>query len=564
MANYTLPSETERVVLFRVFQDNVSLNGASPIAAQDTPAQMPWNTQFRVRMRVTRDIDCPSRYYLIEYRVGDSGTWRACDVGETVYIELSEVFTDGEGTTERLVPGMYQFGGGEGIETRRSSQQYTQYVRDYELEWNLRIASSQPVGTVVYFRMVGLNTPWSGGQTYTATPIPHAVNPSIVISTSQQQEAQTMFEVYTEIGMGREPTANPGRPVVASRKINATVRPPLISPEYIVWGGYRGVESPVLATHGKLNPYTFPLTVEATPQLMSLLLCLLMGTPTTTGASDPYTHTFSPAGSPRTGTIWQKLHYASDESGSPPVFAGYGGLVASALTLNLNPAGGGVLTVDLELQGLTYIMHSNESAVGMGSGTSFFSGRPFTINEASLIVKDSAGNNPSWMGEITALRLTLRRGVYPKWQFGGKRIAQGWRTLRRVVVAELSLDVYRVGAKPMKLVLGNSETAPYPLVPSENVQIYDPSSGHALQITLAYSDNSSNRKMDILIPKMAWVAHTMGGGGDNPDFDTYTLMPLMEGSSMSNLDSIVVVNDVQSPWTDDTAVSSLPTSAYLP
>lgn len=564
MATYSDPSGLTSQIAFQFFKDEVSLNGAGAYAPRNSSPTLPWNSAFRLRLRISRDVGAPAERYLLEAKVGN-GSWFACESGQQVYIALSSYFADGEATTERLNPGYYPFAGGEGIETTRSSASYSSNSADYEIEWNLRIASQLPTGTIVYFRAVAVSSAWSGGQGYSAALLDYVVTASLVVDNGGLEVMKPMFEVYTEVGLAREALASTGKMAVASRKVNATTRIPLVMPEGVVWGGFRGLEVPVNATHGRLPPFSFTMTCEVTPQLLALLLCSLLGIPTTTGASDPFTHTFSPDGNPRTVTLWQLLHYASDESGNPPIYAGYGGCILSGLTLSFSPEGGGVVTAELEFQGLSVLMHNSGTNTGMAN-SSFFSGRPFVPSETKLTVRSADSTSPTWEGEITALRLRITRGVFPKWKFVGKRVATGWRYHRRAQVADLSMDVYRVGAKPMKLVWGQPENASFPMAPSPGFQEYNPATQSAIEIVLAYSDNETGRKVTISIPRVGWVAHALGPGGDNPDYDTFTLIPLQEGSSGSNFTSIVVLNDLNAAglWTDDSVIVDYPSSPYLP
>lgn len=561
MGSILPPSGSEYQLAYQFYQDDDGLNGASPLAPVNSSATLPIGTRFRLRIGINRELGSPNRYYLLEYR-RNGGTWYAVENSQGVQYALSPNFSDGDLTSQRItVPFPYE--AGEGIETQRSSRQYTSIEVASELEYCL-IAYGD-VGDALEFRLVGLGTPWTGGQSYSGYALDYVYIPLAYLGQETEGGVWYMYEYLTEIGMGREPASGTGRFCPAQVKINALTRMPHAQPEVITWGGFRGVNAPVNALHGKLMPITTTLTVEATPPLLAVLLCSLMGIPTTSGSADPYTHTYPLDGDPRTLTLWQRIHHKSTEAGAP-IFSGYGGVIVQSLSLNVASEGGGVLTADVGLSALTHLLHNSASAVGMDAAP-YYGHRPYTVADLSLTINTSGGASPDWMGEISGVRLTLTRSVFPKWSFSGKHVASGWRYHPHVVLTDLSLDIYREGAKRLKLVLGRPETYSYPVLPDIQVQEYNPTTQVALELKLSYLDGTKERSITISTGRFAWAAATIGAGGEGPDTDTYNLIPLAEtsGGVLSTLKEIKAVNDLNATalWSDGTPITGL-SGVYYP
>jgi hypothetical protein len=122
--------------------------------------------------------------------------------------------------------------------------------------------------------------------------------------------------------------------------------------------------------------------------------------------------------------------------------------------------------------------------------------------------------------------------------------------------------VYRVGLKPLKLVLGSGEGANYPILPQPSVQQYDPASGGALKIEFISRENPA-WKLVIETPRFAWVELSSSSGGEDPMMDTYALMPLVENSATLLTMQLVNANSTE-PGTAGTPLAIPDTGAYSP
>lgn len=557
MPSYTQPLTLEQTH-FQIYNDANGLNNAPPLAGVDRSAQVVLGQKFRCRLQIYNQGASATRY-LLEYRV-NGGTWRAVDSAEAVRIVDSTVFTDGAATTSRIGYSGATFVTGEGIDTTRNSADISLAPNSYtEIEWNLTTVGLN-LGDIVELRAVAMNTTWSGGQSYTASPLVYTNVASVLIGTTAQEVVgKMMYEAYTEIGWGVEAATAFGKWVPASQRINAVARLPAMSPNKLSYGGFRGVDAPTAMLQAQMPPAGISLQLEATPDQIGKALSSLFGNPSTSGAG-PYTHDFLAGNPPRTLTLWQKEHYSSDES-SAPVFAGYGGCIFSEIALEADSRAGGILVATFTGLAATYLLHNNAATVGMNSA--FGAARPFTIDGAALTIKDSSGATPSWAGEVQSIRMRLsRQNVTPLFGFRSKAIARGYAYRKAVQLVELSIEVYRVGLKPLKLVLGSGEGATYPVLPQTNVQQYDPSSGGALKIEFTSRENS-DWKLTIETPRFAWVELSSSSGGEDPMMDTYALMPLVENSATLLTMQLVNANSAE-PGTDGTPLTISDTGAYSP
>ncbi len=405
-----------------------------------------------------------------------------------------------------------------------------------------------------------MSTTWSGGQSYTAALLVYTNVASVLIgNTTQEVSGKMMYEAYTEIGWGIEAMNAFGKWVPASQRINAVARLPVMSPTKLPYGGFRGVDAPTAMLMSQMPPAGISLQMEVTPDQIAKALASLFGNPSTTGTG-PYTHDFLVGNAPRTLTIWQKEHYSSDDA-QAPLFSGYGGCIFSELSLEADSRNGGILVATFTGLAATYLLHNNASAVGMNSA--FGAARPFTVDGAILTIRDSTGSTPSWAGEVQSIRIRLaRQNVYPLFGFRNKAIARGYAYRRAVHLVELSIEVYRVGLKPLKLVLGSGEGASYPILPQPSVQQYDPSSSGALKIEFTSRENSS-WKLTIETPRFAWVELSSSSGGEDPMMDTYALMPLVENSATLLTMQLVNANSTE-PGTAGTPLAIPDTGAYSP
>ncbi len=563
MPSYQLPIEGLRQSHFQLYEDANGLNNAPALAGVDGSAVVPTGQNFRVRIQITNDGYSATRY-LLEYRV-NSGTWRAVDSTEPVRIVDSSVFTDGAATTSRIGYAGRTFVSGEGIDTTRNSADISVSVNQYtEIEWNVRIASASN-GDIVEFRVVGMTGAWSGGQTYTASPLgSYDVLATVIVGSTQWEvRPAMMYEAYTEVGLGIEASNAFAKWVPAIVKVNATARMPNMAPQRVPFGGFRGIDAPVDYVMGALPPQPFSLSVEALPDQLGKFLASLFGAPATSG-SGPYTHEFTAAASPLTPptlTIWQREHYSNDESASP-VFAGYGGCLITEMTLDLDARSGAPVVPVFGGLAASFLLHNNATTTGMNSAYS--ASLPFTTTRATLTVRDSSGNTPAWSAEIAQLRLRLARGgVTPRIGFRGKAIAAGYAMRQRVHLVELSIVAYRMGARPIKLVLGTAEGASYPVLPQASVQKYAPSSGAALSIEFTSLENASY-KWTISTSRFAWIEQSATSGGDDPMMDTFTLVPLAT-SAGATLSAVTLINGNSSePGTPGTPITISDTGIYSP
>lgn len=521
-------------------------------------AQVTLGQKFRCRLQVYNNGTQATRY-LLEYRV-NGGAWRAADATEPVRIVDSTTFLDGAATTSRIGYAGATFVAGEGIDTTRNSVDIALAANQYtEIEWNLT-TSGLNTGDIVELRAVGMSAAWTGGQSYTATPLTYLQIASVVISTSSGEvQTKMMYEAYTEIGWGVEAASAFGKWVPASQRINALARLPDMAPAKLPYGGFRGIDAPTGMVMGQMPPAGISLQLEATPDQIGKALASLFGNPSTSGTG-PYTHNFLAGNSPRTLTIWQKEHYSADEA-SAPLYSGFGGCQFSECTLEADSRAGGILQATFAGLAATYLLHNSESTVGMNSA--FGAARPFTVDGAVLTIKDTSGATPSWAGEVQSVRMRLaRQNVYPLWGLRGKAIARGYASRKAVQLVELSIEVYRVGLKPLKLVLGSGEGATYPVVPQPSVQEYNPASGGALKLEFTSRENSA-WKLTIETPRFAWVELSNTSGGEDPMMDTYALMPLAESSATLLTVQLVNANATE-PGTDGTPLTISDTGPYSP
>lgn len=562
MPSYSAPAELEQTH-FQIYLDDAGLNDATPIAAVDTTAMVELGQRFRCRIQVaTVDLGWSGRL-LLEYRI-NQGAWAAVDTDQPVRMVDSPGFVDGEATTSRLGSAGLTFAPGEGIDTRRNSNQLSIGFEQYtEVEWNLTTVGLT-TGDLIEFRVVAMSSAWAGGQTYTASELATYDYFGAVIISAQSGsgggQTYMMYEAYTEIGWGIEAPTAFAKFVPASQRINAIARLPEMAPAKIPFGGFRGVDAPVDMAMGTMPSQGFTLSMEATPDQIGKALASLFGDPSTTGAG-PYTHNFLAGNPPRTLTLWQKEHFASDESGNPPLYRGYGGCILTALALEADANAGGILQASFDGLAAAHIVHNSATSTGMNSA--FGAARPFLIDQAVLMLRDTTGTTPSWNGEIQSIRLRFARGgVAPVFRFAGKAIAQGYRYRQQVHLVELSIQVYRVGLKPLKLVLGQPEVASYPLLPGDTVQKYAPSGTAALSLEFTSTENPQ-WKFTIETPKFAFVEQSATSGGDEPMTDTFTLQPLVSGTQTLSTIRLINANSTE-PGTDGTPLTGIPSGRYSP
>jgi hypothetical protein len=549
---------------FQLYRDENGLNNAPPLAAVDQWVVMAIGQNFRVRLQIVNEGLQATRY-LLEYRV-NGGAWRAVDTTEPVRIVDSTVFTDGTATSSRIGYAGKTFVAGEGIDTNRNSADISLSTQQYtEIEWNLRLFSGNN-GDTYEFRAVAMTTTWNGGQSYTASPLEtYNVYAAVVVGAQVSGgETTMMYEAYTEVGLGIEGSNAFAKWVPASIRVNATTRMPNMQPSRIPIGGFRGIEAPVDYIMGPMPPQPFSLSVEALPDQVGKFLASLFGAPSTSGTG-PYTHEFTSSPSPlspTTLTIWQKEHYRSDEAGNVPLYGGYGGCLFNELTIDIDARTQGPLVCTFGGFAASYILHNSETTTGMNSPYS--ASLPFTTVRAQLTVRDSSGSTPAWSAEIEQLRLRLLRGgVTPRTGFRNKAIAKGYAMHQRVHLVELSIVAYRVGMRPVKLVLGQAEGASYPILPQPAVLKYAPSSGHALAIEFTSLENA-NYKLTIATAKFAWIEHSATSGGGDPMMDTFTLVPLATTNG-ATLSAVTLVNGNSSePGTAGTPLTISDTGIYSP
>jgi len=558
MGVYTSPATYLEQTHFQLYQDASGLNNAPPLAGVDAAAAVTLGQKFRCRLQIYSSSVSVTRY-LLEYRV-NGGTWRAADATEAVLIVDSTVFANGDATTSRIGYAGATFVGGDGIDIVRNSRDIVLGPNQYtEIEWNLTVVGLT-IGDIVDLRAVAMSTAWSGGQSYTATPLIYDQIAAVVISgSSGEVSAAMMYEAYTEIGVGIEGASAFGKWVPAIQRINAVARLPVMSPSKLPYGGFRGIDAPVGVIMGQMPPAGITLQMEATPDQLGKFLSSLFGAPSTTGTG-PYTHNFLAGNAPVTLTLWQKEHYSSDDAGAP-VFSGFGGCIFSDLALEADVRAGGILQASFTGMAATYLLHNNASTVGMNSA--YGNAQPFTVEGATLTIKNSSGSTPSWAGEIQSVRMRLaRQNVYPRFGFDGKAIAKGYAYRRAVQLVELSIEVYRVGLKPLKLVLGAGEGSAYPIVPQPNVQQYDPATGGALQIVFTSRENSA-WTLTLETPRFAWIELSNTSGGAEPMMDTYALMPIAEASATLLTVSLVNANSTE-PGAAGTPLTISDSGPYSP
>jgi hypothetical protein len=531
-----------RQTAYRVYEDDGSLQAASPRAPENTPATAAHNQNTRIRIEIknaTYDI-AYTLYLLLEYRI-NSGEWSPCTTTTPARIANSTHYDTGDPTlTDRLATNTGNYVIGRGVDTQASAGGINLETNQHtECEWNITLHPPIAPGDVVQFRAVALLFPWDGDpDNYTAYTLLYDHYPTLTLTGDTTMAIETVANL-TDYGIAiASDETKAYRAVALIDAISADLAPRV---SRILTTQGRGSLSPRRALTAQVWTEG-SLVAELTPNHAPYLLMLAGYAPTTTGASAPYTHTFKLGTDQPTksGTV-----VAWHRNGTPPTHEIYAGLSARRLSLDYNAEAADTLQLTLDLIGLIYGVSQTTTRTDL-----FTAANPPADAEPPFAQPFTLVELPTGTTLTRAIRasvaIDLQRDL--RWTLRARAFARSQQPIRAVRVTG-SLTLVFENDADIKRFLNQTANAPYmhadaPRAPEASLRLRATN-------TLTGSDR---REIELLLPSITFTSLSNPKRRDEIVTIDLEFEALYDPTSQSTAQIIVVNSAAAATYADATQV----------
>jgi len=482
-----------RQTAYRVYNDDGSLQAASPRAPENTPATAAYNQPTRVRIEIKNtgyDIGY-TLHALLEYRI-NSGDWQPCTTATPARIANSTHYNTGDPTlTDRLATNTGNYVTGRGVDTQASAGGINLDIDQHtECEWNITLHTPIASGDVVQFRVVALPSAWNGDpDNYTAYTLLYDHYPTLTLTGDTAMAIETVANL-TDYGIAiASDETKAYRAVALIDAISADLAPRV---NRILTTQGRGSLSPRRALTAQVWTEG-SLTAELTPNHAPYLLMLAGYAPTTTGSSAPYTHTFRLGTDQPTksGTI-----VAWHRNGTPPTHEVYAGLSARRLSLDYNAEAADTLQLTLDLLGLIYGVSQTATRTDL-----FTAANPPADADPPFAQPFTLVELPTGTTLTRAIRasvtIDLQRDL--RWTLRARAFARSQQPIRAVRVTGSLTLVFDTDAD-IKRFLNQTASAPYMHADAPSA----PQASLRLRATNTLT-GSARREIELLLPNITFT-----------------------------------------------------------
>jgi len=480
-----------RQTAYRVYNDDGSLQAASPRAAENTPATAAYNQPTRVRIEIKNyDIET-ALHALLEYRI-NNGEWSPCTTTTPARIANSTYYDTGDPTlTDRLTTNTGNYVTGRGVDTQASAGEINLATDQHtECEWNITLHTPIAPGDVVQFRVVALPSAWDGDpDNYTAYTLIYDYYPTLTLTGDITMAIETVANL-TDYGIAiASDETKAYRAVALIDAISADLAPRV---NRIVTMSGRNSLSPRRALTAQVWTEG-SLAAELTPNHAPYLLMLAGYAPTTTGTSAPYTHTFRLGTDQPTksGTI-----VAWHRNGTPPTHEIYAGLNARRLSLDYNAEAADTLQLTLDLLGLIYGVSQTTTRTDL-----FTAANPPADAEPPFAQPFTLVELPTGTTLTRAIRasvtIDLQRDL--RWTLRARAFARSQQPIRAVRVTG-SLTLVFENDADIKRFLNQTASAPYMHADAPSA----PQASLRLRATNTLT-GSARREIELLLPNITFT-----------------------------------------------------------
>jgi hypothetical protein len=529
-----------RQTAYRVYEDDGSLQAASPRAPENTPATAAHNQNTRIRIEIknaTYDI-AYTLYLLLEYRI-NSGEWSPCTTTTPARIANSTHYDTGDPTlTDRLATNTGNYVIGRGVDTQASAGGINLETNQHtECEWNITLHPPIAPGDVVQFRAVALLFPWGGDpDNYTAYTLLYDHYPTLTLTGDTTMAIETVANL-TDYGIAiASDETKAYRAVALIDAISADLAPRV---------------SRILTTQGRnsLSPRRAltaqvwtegSLVAELTPNHAPYLLMLAGYAPTTTGTSAPYTHTFKLGTDQPTksGTV-----VAWHRNGTPPTHEIYAGLSARRLSLDYNAEAADTVQLTLDLIGLIYGVSQTTTRTDL-----FTAANPPADAEPPFAQPFTLVELPTGTTLTRAIRasvaIDLQRDL--RWTLRGRAFARSQQPIRAVRVTGSLTLVFESDAD-IKRFLNQTANAPYMHTDAPDA----PQASLRLRATNTATGNA-RREIELLLPNITFTSLSNPKRRDEIVTIDLEFEALYDPTSQSTAQIIVVNSATAAAYADAT------------
>jgi len=493
MRDYELPIGDIRQTAYRVYNDDGSLQAASPRAPENTPATAAHNQNTRIRIEIKNEqYDYAyTLHALLEYRI-NGGEWQPCTTTTPARIANSTYYNTGDPTlTDRLATNTGNYVPGQGVDTQASAGGINLDVGQHtECEWNITLHAPIAPGDVVQFRVVALPFAWDGDpDNYTAYTLLYDHYPTLTLTGDTTMAIETVANL-TDYGIAiASDETKAYRAVALIDAISSELAPRV---NRVVTMSGRNSLSPRRA----LTAQTWTegaLAAELTPNHAPYLFMLAGYAPTTTGSSAPYTHTFKLGTDQPTksGTI-----VAWHRNGTPPTHEIYAGLSARRLSLDYNAEAADTLQLTLDLVGLIYGVSQTTTRTDL-----FTAANPPADAEPPFAQPFTLVELPTGTTLTRAIRasvaIDLQRDL--RWTLRGRAFARSQQPIRAVRVTGSLTLVFETDAD-IKRFLNQTASAPYMHADAPDA----PQTSLRLRATNTLTGNA-RREIELLLPNITFT-----------------------------------------------------------
>jgi hypothetical protein len=538
--NYQPLIDEIRQTAYRVYNDDGSLQAASPRAPENTPATAAYNQNARIRIEIkngTYDI-AYTLYLLLEYRINNS-EWSPCTTTTPARIANSTHYDTGDPTlTDRLATNTGNYVPGQGVDTQASAGGINLETNQHtECEWNITLHPPIAPGDVVQFRAVALLFPWGGDpDNYTAYTLIYDHYPTLTLTGDTAMAIETVANL-TDYGIAIASDETKAYRAVALIDAVSCDLAPRVNRILTTQG--RGSLSPRRALTAQVWTEG-SLVAELTPNHAPHLLMLAGYAPTTTGTSAPYTHTFKIGTDQPTksGTI-----VAWHRNGTPPTHEIYAGLSARRLSLDYNAEAADTLQLTLDLIGLIYGVSQTTTRTDL-----FTAANPPADAEPPFAQPFTLVELPTGTTLTRAIRasvtIDLQRDL--RWTLRARAFARSQQPIRAVRVTGSLTLVFDTDADIKRFL---NQTAAPPYMHADNPTA--PTASLRLRATNT-ATGSARREIELLLPNITFTSLSNPKRRDEIVTIDLEFEALYDAASESTAQIIVVNSAAAATYADAT------------
>jgi len=534
-----------RQTAYRVYNDDGSLQAASPRAPENTPATADYNQNARIRIEIKNaQYDYAyTLHALLEYRI-NGGEWQPCTTTTPARIANSTHYNTGDPTlTDRLTTNTANYVPGQGVDTQASAGGINLDINQHtECEWNITLRTPIAPGDVVQFRVVALPFAWDGDpDNYTAYTLLYDHYPTLALTGDTGDTTMAIETVANLTDYGIAIASDETKAYRAAALIDAIScdLAPRVSRILTMQG--RGSLSPRRALTAQVWTEG-ALVAELTPNHAPYLLMLAGYAPATTGTSAPYTHTFKVGTDQPTksGTI-----VAWHRNGTPPTHEIYAGLSARRLSLDYNAEAADTLQLTLDLLGLIYGVSQTTTRTDL-----FTAANPPADAEPPFAQPFTLVELPTGTTLTRAIRasvnIDLQRDL--RWTLRARAFARSQQPIRAVRVTG-SLTLVFENDADIKRFLNQTASAPYMHADAPSA----PQASLRLRATHTATGNA-RREIELLLPDITFTNLSNPKRRDEIVAIDLEFEALYDSASQSTAQIIVVNSAAAATYADATQV----------